>query len=85
MFKQILYLFTILSRKTISRGIRNVYNRSSSFNYGFNHTCKIFIVRTPCILGVKLNILDIFFCIPYSCNRAFYDFITITVKLIFYM
>ena len=51
------YFFTILMRKTVSGGIRNIYDCGPCFNNSFHHFCEVYIVGSSCIFGIKLHIV----------------------------
>ena len=54
MINQIFNLCTIFGRQTVTRRIRYIHHCRSRFDNRFYHTCQIFIVRTPCILGASV-------------------------------
>ena len=85
MVYQILDFLAILLRQAIARGIGNVNHRGSSLNHGLYHTCQVFIIRTPCVFGIKLHVFHILLGIFHGSHGTFDDFLTSGVKLIFNM
>ena len=85
MVNQIFNLSTIFWRQTIACRIRYIHHRSSCFNNRFYHTCQIFIVRTPCILCIKLHIIHKTTCILHCCYRTFNNLFPIGIEFIFNM
>ena len=82
-FLQILDFLKIFHRQTIACSIRYVYHSSTGFNYSFNDPCQIFIICSPCVFCIKLNILNILFSIFHSSNSTLNNFISIRVEFIF--
>ena len=67
MLLQILNLIKILLWQTVTRSIRNVYDRSSSLDHSLHHLSQILIVSTSGILAIELHIVHIALGILSGC------------------
>ena len=85
MFHQIFDLGTILIGQAITCRIGNIHHRRSRLDHSLDNSCQVFIFRTPGILAIKLNILNILFGIFRRSDRPLKNLLTIGVELIFDM
>ena len=85
MFNQILNLLAVFAWQTVTCGVRYIYYCSSGLDDGFHYAGKIFIVGTPGVFRVKLDIFDILFCVFYGGYGTLDNFLTVAVELVFYV
>jgi hypothetical protein len=83
MIDQILDFCSVFVGETISCGIGDVYHRSSRIDNCLYYACKIFVLCTSGIFGVKFDVIHKISRIFYGFDRPFKNFLTIGVEFIF--
>ena len=58
MLHEIADLLLKLPGEAIPRGVGNIDHGRSRFHHSLYHTGEVFVVRSPCVFGVKLHILN---------------------------
>ena len=82
MLIEVLYLLIVFVRKTEARSVWNVADGSTGLCYCVDDSCKVFIVRTACILSIELYVLNEFLRILHGCYGTLNDFLTVRVELV---
>ena len=85
MIYQIFDFRAILGRQAVTCCIRNIHYCSTSLNNRFNHTSQIFIIRTSCILCIKLYIIHKTTGIFHCRHSTFDNLFPIRIEFIFNM